>query len=279
MRSGILEHFLVVDGRADGRDDAFADARDDRRFARAADVAVEIAAHGDPRFDVELNAVLRDALEDRRLDHLRVHRRLQRFEHVAAGQIDRRGALPFQRNLRALRGDHGEHDVLDVAAGQVVRLHLIDRQRQAGLARAHEVGDDDARRNADEAHADQRDDRRAARPPRSCGSTARAGSNRGRATKPMMTDEDDDDRTRNRQPRAFVCSLDAIGSTKMRAPSTRVTANRRVPAGTKSPSVRTSTRCRRSSDAGRTQIRGRDPLRPSRSRNRRWRRSPALAPP
>ena len=156
---GILEHFLVIDGGADRRHDALADARDDRRLARAADVAVEVAAHRDARLDVQLNAVLRDALEDRRLDDLRIDRRLQRFEHVAPGEIDRGRALPFERNLRALRGDHRERDVVDVAAGEVVRLHLIDGQRQAGLARAHEVGDDEAGRDADQAHPDQRDDR------------------------------------------------------------------------------------------------------------------------
>ena len=159
MRSGILEDFLVIDGRADGADDAFADARDDRRLARTADIAVEVRAHGDPRFDVELDAVLRDALEDRRLDHLRVDRGLQRFEDVAAGEVDRGGALPLERNLRALRGDHRQHDLVDVAAGQDVRLQLIDGKRQARLARAHKSATMDAGRNADDAHADQRADR------------------------------------------------------------------------------------------------------------------------
>jgi len=106
----------VIDRRTDGGDDAFTDARDDRGFARAADVAVEVAAHRDARLDVELNAVLRDALERRRFDDFRRDRGLQRFEHVAPGEVDRGGALPFQRNLRALCGDHRQGDVLDVTA-------------------------------------------------------------------------------------------------------------------------------------------------------------------
>ena len=149
----------MIDRRTDRRNDAFTDARDDRRFARAADIAFEVAAHGDTRFDVELNAVLRDALKDRCFDHPRVDRRLQRFEHVAAGQIDRGRALPLQRNLGALRGDHGQRDVLDVAAGKDVRLQLVDRNLQPRFARPHQVRNDDARRNADEPHADERADR------------------------------------------------------------------------------------------------------------------------
>ena len=158
MRSGYSETSLWSIGRADCRDDAFADARHDRRLARTSHVAVEIAAHRDARLDVQLNAVLRHALEDRRFDDLRIYRRLQCLQHVAAREIDRGRALPNERNLGALRGDHRQRNVLNVAAGKVVRLHLVDRQVQAGLTRAHVVGDDDAGRNADEPHAHERDD-------------------------------------------------------------------------------------------------------------------------
>ena len=64
---------------------------------------------------------------------LRIDRGLQRLDHVAAGQVDGRGALPVQRNLRALRGDHRERHLLDVAAGEIVRLHLIDGQVSPAL--------------------------------------------------------------------------------------------------------------------------------------------------
>ena len=87
-----------------------------------------------------------------------IDRGLQRFEHVAAGQVDRGGALPLERNLRALRGDHRQRHVLDVTAGEIVRLHLIDGEVEPGFARAHVVRDDHARRNPDQAHADQGDD-------------------------------------------------------------------------------------------------------------------------
>ncbi len=121
----IFQHLFMIERRADRGNNAFTDARHDSRFARAADVTVEIASHGNPGFDVELNAVLRNALEDRRFDDFGVHRRLQRLKHVAAGQVDCGRALPFQRNLRALRRDHREHAVFDVAARQVMRLQLI----------------------------------------------------------------------------------------------------------------------------------------------------------
>ncbi len=62
-RVGLLEDLLVGVGRADGIDDALADARDDRLVGRTADQAVEVGPDGHLRLDLELNAVLGDAVD------------------------------------------------------------------------------------------------------------------------------------------------------------------------------------------------------------------------
>ena len=60
---GLLEHLHVGLGRADGVDDALADPGDDRLVGGAADQAVEVGAHGDLGLDLELDAVLGDAVD------------------------------------------------------------------------------------------------------------------------------------------------------------------------------------------------------------------------
>ena len=202
----ILQHFLVIDRRADRGNDAFADTRNDRLFACAADVAIEVASHRDTRFDVELNAVLGDALERRRLDDLRSDRGLERFDDVAPRKIDRCGTLPVERNLRALGGDHGERHVLHVASGEKVRLHLIHGEIQAGLARAHVVRDNDAGRYADQPHAHERND--AERHARSDGTNP--GSDRKVIQKYEKENDrydDDDHRTDGREFHAICAPL------------------------------------------------------------------------
>ena len=68
---GVLQHFGVRLGRADRADDAFADAGDDRLFGRTADQLIQVGPHGDPRLDLQLNAVLGDGVERRPLAVLR----------------------------------------------------------------------------------------------------------------------------------------------------------------------------------------------------------------
>ena len=116
-------------GRADRVDDALADAGDDRLVGGAADQAVEVGADGHLGFDLELNAVLGDAVD--RLaarrgvgagDDLGIDAGLHGLEHVAAGQVDGGGSLVRQRDIGAVGGDQGPHHVGHVAAGQVVGL-------------------------------------------------------------------------------------------------------------------------------------------------------------
>ena len=175
-----------------------------------------------------------------------VNRGLQRFEHVAAGQVDRRRALPLQRNLRALRGDHRQRDIFDVAAGQHVRLQLIDGERQARpCARARRFATIDAGRNADHAHPDQRADRKR----HAGGDRADPQPEREVVQQQYQDDEDDGYQAEGEQRGEgdhVLFQLFGVGSllgrTKIRAPSTRVTTSG-VPAATNSPSVSTSTFC------------------------------------
>src|ERR1700736_4127193 len=101
----------------DGRDDAFTDAGDNRGLAGAADITVDGSAHRDAGFDVELNAVFRDALKYGRFDDLGIDRHLHRFLRVPAGKVHSAGTLPLQWNLCALRRDECQRDVVYMAAG------------------------------------------------------------------------------------------------------------------------------------------------------------------
>ena len=58
----VFQNVLVGVGGTDGGDDAFADARDDGFLGRASDEPVEVRADGDARLDLELDAVLGDAV-------------------------------------------------------------------------------------------------------------------------------------------------------------------------------------------------------------------------
>jgi len=160
-----------VRGRgADGGDDALADARDDRLLARAADEPGYVRAHRDPRLRAELDAVLRDRGDDRRLDDLRVDRHLDGLEDVPAGEVDRAALLELQRNLRGLRGNQRVDDAVDAAAGEQVRLEFVHVDFEPGLRRLDHRHDDLGRVHAAEPHDDQRADahahaRRARRDP------------------------------------------------------------------------------------------------------------------
>src|SRR5205814_1210455 len=125
-RVGLLEDLFVGVGRANGVDDAFADPRDDRLVGRAAHQPVEIRPDRDLRLDLQLDAILGDAVD--RLspgagvgagDDLGIDAGLHGLEHVAAGQVDGRGPLVRQRDIGAVGGDQGADHIGYVAAGQV----------------------------------------------------------------------------------------------------------------------------------------------------------------
>ena len=114
---------------------------------------------------VELDAVLGHGVDRRGVvDDLGLHRHLHRLEHVAAGQVDGRGALEGQRDVGLVGRDQGVDHPHDVAAGQVVRLQVVDGDVEPGLHRADARGDDGGGRHAAQPHADQGEQTRRRRP-------------------------------------------------------------------------------------------------------------------
>ena len=55
-------------------------------------------------------------------DDLGIDAGLHGLQHVAAGQVDRRGPLVRQRDVGAVGGDQRADDVRHIAAGQVMGL-------------------------------------------------------------------------------------------------------------------------------------------------------------
>ena len=63
MRSGFSSTSQCEFGRADGADDALAHPGDDRLFGGPADQLLQVGPNGDPGLDLQLDAVLGDAVE------------------------------------------------------------------------------------------------------------------------------------------------------------------------------------------------------------------------
>ncbi len=152
-------------GGADGADDPLADTRDDRLLPRAADQAVQVGADRHAGAGLHLNPVQRNAVHGRAplfrvraVNHLRLHARLHRVEHVASGQVNRARAIEVQLDVRLVGRDQRGHHVLDVPAGQVVRLQLLRAEIQARLHRRDAGIHDGARIHAPQTHEDQREE-------------------------------------------------------------------------------------------------------------------------
>ena len=141
--------------RADGAHHAFADARDDRLLAGTADQPVDVGANRHARDRDQLDSVFGDRGDLRRLDDFRNDRHLDRFENIAAGQIDGGGALERQRDVGLIRRDHGVDQPDDIAAREEMRLEIVERNIQPGFDRADARGDDGSRRHPPESHADE----------------------------------------------------------------------------------------------------------------------------
>src|SRR5262249_12507386 len=130
----------VVLGVADGLDDALADAGDDRLLGGPADQAVELRPHGDAGAGLELDAVAADVARGAAafgrggaFDALRVEVAVDGLVDVGAGQVDGRGHAPGQVHAGLVGGEDGADDLLHVAAGQDVGLHLLGRHLDARL--------------------------------------------------------------------------------------------------------------------------------------------------
>ena len=125
----MLHHLEMAFRRTDRRDDALANPGDDRLLGRPADQLLQIGADGDPGPDLELDAVPGDGRERRlaagavgTVDDLRVHARLHRIEHVAAGKVDGTGAVEVEVEVGAMGRDQGADHAGHVSAGEVMGL-------------------------------------------------------------------------------------------------------------------------------------------------------------
>ena len=96
---GILQHLFVRPRRADGGNYALADARDDRLLPSTANQPVDIGAHRHPAQGLDLDAVFGDRRDQWGVDHFGIDAQLDRFEHIATGQVDRRSPLEAQIDI------------------------------------------------------------------------------------------------------------------------------------------------------------------------------------
>ena len=251
---GVLQNLLVRLSGTDGGDDTFADTGDDGFLTGAADEALNVRADGHAGLGTQFNAVLCDCGDDGGLDDLGGNTHLHGFEHVAAGKVDGAGLLKRQLNVRALGGDQGVGDTVDVTAGQEVRFQLADGQIQTGLVGLDQRVNQTMGLDAAHAHTNQRTD----------GDMHAAGQRADpQADGEEAQEHADDDQRQSKNeddPHEFhtITSLlfQAAGAagcspvisparqmvrTRMRPPSTRMICTA-VPLWTKSPSLTTFSR-------------------------------------
>ena len=153
----IGKHVIVTLRRADRRHNAFADTGNDRRFSCTADEAVNVRTYRDTRLDLQLDAICRHRGDNRCLDDLRIDTHLHCVEHITPREVNCRCALERERNLRAMRRDQRIHHLVHITACEIVCLELVDAHIQPRLIRLDERQNNAARRNAAQAHPDQRD--------------------------------------------------------------------------------------------------------------------------
>jgi len=105
-------------------------AGDDGFFGRSADQLFEVRADGNARPGTELNAVAADGaqrsfgigLRIGAVDDLGIDARPDGIEHVAAGQVDRGGAVEVQIDVGPMGGNDRMHDLHHVATREVMRF-------------------------------------------------------------------------------------------------------------------------------------------------------------
>ncbi len=164
-RVGILEHVLVILGRADGVDDAFADAGDDRflrllrrpgslMFVRTVTRAFTLSWMPSWRRRRWSAAPIGGFGH---VDDLWVHAGLHGIENVAAGQVDRGGRLPGQIDIGLVGGDHRVDHALHIPAGKNVRFHFRRTDAKSRAMRLDARVNDDERAHVSHPHAKQID--------------------------------------------------------------------------------------------------------------------------
>jgi hypothetical protein len=137
-----------------------------RCLGGAADKAVEVGAHGDAGLDLHADAVAGHGVDGRAVglrtgavDDLGIDAGAHGFQHCFARALDRQidGASTVEVEFDAgfVRGDEGEHDGIDIAAGQVVRFEFVGVEGKSGFDRRDAAVDDHAHRHTAQAHADE----------------------------------------------------------------------------------------------------------------------------
>src|SRR5690606_1034051 len=103
----------------------------------------------------QLDAVLGDGGDVRRLDDARVDGHAHGVQHVAAGEVDGGGPVEGQRDARLVGGDEGVHHPIHVPTGQVVGFELVLVHLDAGLVRFDERQDDPVGWHAAQPHRNE----------------------------------------------------------------------------------------------------------------------------
>ena len=116
--------------------DAFANPGNDGLFAGTTDQTIDIGAHCHPRRRLHLNTIFGDGSDQGRVDDLRIHRHLDRFQHITTRQIDRRSPFEGQFDIGLVCRDQSKDDGLNIATGQIVCFHALQRHVDAGLVSA-----------------------------------------------------------------------------------------------------------------------------------------------
>ena len=118
----IFQNLLVVFGRSDGRNDTFAYTGQDSVFTGTTYQLADIGAYRYTGFGYQLDTILSHGRHGRSVNHLRVYRHLNRFEHVTSGKVDGGGHLEGQFDVRFGGGNQCMNHSFHVSAGKVVSL-------------------------------------------------------------------------------------------------------------------------------------------------------------
>jgi hypothetical protein len=143
----------VRGGRTDGAHDTLTNPRQDGLLARAAHQPIDVSPHRNPSQREELNTVLGHGGHLGCGDHLGVYADLDRFKHVAPGQVDRRRLLESERDLGFVSGNERVHHPLHIAAGEVMDLQIVDGEIESRLSGSNERIDNRRRIHLPESHS------------------------------------------------------------------------------------------------------------------------------
>ena len=122
-----------------------------------------MGSHGDAGFHLNLDTVLRHAVDRRAatggigaIDHARIdgsaHRLDDRFAGTLGREIDGACTVPVELDAGFLRGDERLHGGDNIAAGEVVRLDVVDGDFNAGFLSGNTRIHDQAERHLPQLH-------------------------------------------------------------------------------------------------------------------------------